>query len=270
MAVYAIGDVQGCYSDLCRLLDHLKFDQAADTLWFCGDLVNRGLESLETLRFVKGLGDAAISVLGNHDLHLLAMYHSGKTLPEKNPLYAVLNSPDTDELLAWLGARPLIHHDRDLSKVIVHAGIHPDWSVSQAMDYAAEVERVLQDDNRHAFFAGMYGDQPDQWRDDLSGMLRLRCITNIFTRMRFFTDDGRLDMQAKGGPSQHPLLTPWFELNPRASQVEDIIFGHWSTLATGRYGKHFAIDGGCAWGRKFVALRIDLEAPQWLSVSCQK
>ena len=270
MAVYAIGDVQGCYSDLCRLLDHLKFDDSADTLWFCGDLVNRGNESLETLRFVKGLGDAAITVLGNHDLHLLALYHSGKALAKNDTLFAVLNSHDTDELTAWLQTRPLLHQEKALSKVLVHAGIHPDWLVSQALNYAAEVEQVLQGPDCQLFFANMYGDQPDQWHDDLTGMPRLRCITNVFTRLRFLSSDGRIDMHAKGGPLQHQSLTPWFELNPRDAEADDIVFGHWSTLATGRYGKHFATDGGCVWGGKIVALRIDLDEPKWVSIACRK
>ena len=270
MAVYAIGDVQGCYSELRRLLDHLNFDDAADTLWFCGDLVNRGNESLETLRFVKGLGDAALTVLGNHDLHLLALYHSGKVLAKKDTLFAVLNSDDTDELMAWLQTRPLLHQDKALSKVLVHAGIHPDWLVSDALGFAAEVEQVLQGSDSSFFFARMYGDQPDQWNDELSGMRRLRCITNVLTRLRFLSSDGRIDMHAKGGPSQHQSLTPWFELNPRQVEADDIVFGHWSTLATGRYGKHFAIDGGCVWGGDFVALRIDLEEPQWASIACHK
>jgi len=270
VAVYAIGDVQGCYSDLCRLLDHLNFDSAADKLWFCGDLVNRGNESLETLRFVKGLGDAAVTVLGNHDLHLLALYHSRKALARNDKLFAVLNSEDTDDLMAWLQRRPLLHRDEALSKVLVHAGIHPDWLISQALNYAAEVEQVLQGPGCQSFLAKMYGNQPDQWQDDLSGMSRLRCVTNIFTRLRFLSSDGRIDMHAKGGPSQHQSLIPWFELNSRLNETDDIVFGHWSTLATGRYGKHYATDGGCVWGGKLVALRIDLEKPEWISISCKK
>ena len=270
MAVYAIGDVQGCYSDLCRLLDQLNFDDSADTLWFCGDLVNRGAESLETLRFVKNLGNSAVTVLGNHDLHLLALYHAGRSVRKKDTLHAVLNSDDRDDLMAWLQSCPLLHRDKSLRKVLVHAGIHPRWSISQALDYAAEVEQVLQGSDCKSFFAGMYGDQPDRWRDDLSGLARLRCITNIFTRLRFLTDDDRIDMRAKGTPSQHESLTPWFELNQRGEEVDDIVFGHWSTLPTGRYGKHFALDGGCVWGGQFVGLRIDLDEPQWNSMDCQK
>lgn len=268
MAVYAIGDVQGCYSSLCRLLDSIQFDESVDQLWFCGDLVNRGPESLETLRFVRALGGAAISVLGNHDLHLLALYHSGQKLPESDTLHSILNSPDCDELIAWLQNRPLVHFDQKLGKLLVHAGIHPQWRLSQTLSCAGEVESVLRSQDCIAFFEAMYGNKPDFWRDDLSGMPRLRCITNILTRMRFFHSDCRLDMTAKGGPEQHLGLTPWFELNDRAEESFNIIFGHWSTLPVGTHNRHFAIDGGCIWGGKFVALRIDKAKPQWNSIDC--
>ncbi len=270
MAVYAIGDVQGCYSNLCRLLDFVQFDKSVDQLWFCGDLVNRGPESLETLRFVRDLGDAATVVLGNHDLHLLAIYHSGQSVNRSDTLHAVLNSSDCDELMAWLQSRPLIHYDNKLEKLLVHAGIHPQWSLQQALKYAGEVEQVLVEGDSLAFFAHMYGDQPDLWSEELSGYGRLRCITNILTRMRFFWSDGRLDMDAKGSPERHRKtgLTPWYELNKRFNDSTSIVFGHWSTLEVGAYGQHFAIDGGCVWGGKFVALKLDEYEPQLISINC--
>ena len=217
MAVYAIGDVQGCFSCLSRLLEKIGFDDSTDSLWFCGDLVNRGPESLATLRFVKSLGERACVVLGNHDLHLLAMYHSGQSVDSSDSLHAVLNSSDCDELMVWLQSRPLIHYDSKLEKLLVHAGIHPQWSLQQALKYAGEVEEVLVEGDSRAFFAHMYGDQPDFWSEELSGYDRLRCITNILTRMRFFWPDGRLDMDAKGSPEHHRNsgLTPWYELNKR-------------------------------------------------------
>ncbi|MCP4188130.1 MAG: symmetrical bis(5'-nucleosyl)-tetraphosphatase [Gammaproteobacteria bacterium] len=268
MAVYAIGDVQGCYDNLCRLLDKINFDDASDSLWFCGDLVNRGPDSLATLRFVKELGEQAVTVLGNHDLHLLAMHHGGQPVAESDTFYAVLNSPDCDELLAWLQSRPLLHFDNNLKMLLVHAGIHPQWSLQQAQHYAAEIEQTLNGPDSQAFFAQMYGDQPSHWHEGLSGMDRKRCITNILTRMRFFSTDERLDMKAKGGPGQHPELTPWYILNHRLDDQFRIVFGHWSTLAVGSYGYHFAIDGGCVWGGKFVALQVDLQEPRWISISC--
>jgi bis(5'-nucleosyl)-tetraphosphatase (symmetrical) len=272
MAVYVIGDVQGCYSGLIRLLDKIRFDQAKDKLWFCGDLVNRGPESLQTLRFVRSLGDSAITVLGNHDLHLLAIYHTRQVVSESSSLSEILQSPDCDELIAWLQSQPVIHFDKDLNFFLVHAGIDADWSIDQAINYAGELEKVLRSENSESFFKQMYGDQPDRWSEELSGIARLRCITNILTRLRFYTADGRLDYQAKGGPRQHAGtgLTPWFEKNLRLSSPVRIVFGHWSTLKVGVYGRHFAIDGGCVWGRRFVALRIDTSEPRWFDIGCEQ
>ena len=270
MAVYVIGDVQGCYSSLVRLLEKIQFDQAKDKLWFCGDLVNRGPESLQTLRFVRSLGDSAITVLGNHDLHLLAIYHTRQVVSESNSLSEILLSPDCEELIAWLQSQSMIHYDEDLNFVLVHAGIDANWSIAQAIEYASEVEQVMRSESSESFFRQMYGDQPDRWSDDLTGIDRLRCITNILTRLRFYTADGRLEYQAKGGPQQHAStgLVPWFEKNLRLNTSTRIIFGHWSTLKFGVYGRHFAIDGGCVWGRKFVALRIDTREPRWFDVCC--
>ena len=270
MAVYAIGDVQGCFSCLSRLLEKIKFDDSVDNLWFCGDLVNRGPESLATLRFIRSLGDRASVVLGNHDLHLLAIYHSGQPVKSSDTLHAVLNSSDCDELMTWLQSRPLIHYDSKLEAVLVHAGIHPQWSLEQALKYAGEVERVLIGGNSREFFNHMYGDQPDLWSEELAGYDRLRCITNILTRMRFFWPDGRLDMNAKGDPEdqRNTGLTPWYELNKRVNDSASIVFGHWSTLKVGAYGRHFAIDGGCVWGGRFVALKIDENEPKWISINC--
>ncbi|MCP3687738.1 MAG: symmetrical bis(5'-nucleosyl)-tetraphosphatase [Gammaproteobacteria bacterium] len=269
MAVYAIGDVQGCYTNLCRLLDKIGFDACSDKLWFCGDLVNRGPESLETLRFIKSLGGQAVTVLGNHDLHLLAIYHSGQTVNELDSLHAVLNSPDCDELMGWLQSRPLLHFDQNLQALMVHAGIHPKWSLAQARQCAAEVEQVLSGPDSQTYFRQMYGDKPNHWSTELSGIGRMRFITNVLTRMRFLSYDGeRLDMKAKGAPAQHPELEPWYLQNERLNDGIRVVFGHWSTLAAGSYGHYFALDGGCVWGGSFVALRIDLEKPQWFSVSC--
>jgi len=270
MAVYVIGDVQGCYSELNRLLDAIRFDQACDQLWFCGDLVNRGPESLQTLRFVRSLGDTAVTVLGNHDLHLLAVFHNYEKLRKSDTLSEILSSPDCGELMSWLQSRPLVHFDRDLNFLLVHAGIHSDWDLQQALKYANELEVALQRDNGKVFFQKMYGDIPDRWSQDLTGIERLRCITNILTRMRFVTTDGRLEYKAKGNPEQHAdHLIPWFETSRRLDQSIRIAFGHWSTLRVGVYGRHYAVDGGCVWGGKFTALRIDSSEPQWFSIGCE-
>ncbi|MEN8214043.1 MAG: symmetrical bis(5'-nucleosyl)-tetraphosphatase, partial [Pseudomonadota bacterium] len=179
MATYAIGDIQGCYDDLQRLLERIQFDPTADHLWFVGDLVNRGPKSTQVLRFVKGLGERATTVLGNHDLHLLAVAIAGRRPKAGSSLAGVLNAPDREELLEWLRLRPLMHFDPALGFSMIHAGVAPQWSHSEALGYAAEVESMLRDDALHShFFAHMYGDQPDRWRDDLQGMDRLRFITN--------------------------------------------------------------------------------------------
>ena len=206
MALYAIGDVQGCFDELRTLLDALRFDPAADTLWFTGDLVNRGPESLATLRLVRDLGDSAVTVLGNHDLHLLAVARGRSPLKRKDTLQAVLDAPDCDELLAWLQGRPLLHHDAGLGLTLLHAGLPPQWSVATARTLASEVEAVLRDGESDAYFGHMYGDKPRRWDADLEGWARLRFITNCLTRMRFCTSDGRLFLFSKGPPWSQPAL----------------------------------------------------------------
>jgi len=270
MAVYVIGDVQGCYSGLMRLLEKIQFDRASDKLWFCGDLVNRGPDSLLTLKFVRSLGDSAVTVLGNHDLHLLELFHCRRGTDDSSLLSEVLLSQDCEELIEWLQSQPLIHYDDDLKFLLVHAGIDAGWNISQAIEYAGELERVLRGEKFHSFFGQMYGDLPDQWSEDLTGLDRLRCITNILTRLRFYTADGRLEYQAKGSPRQHVSagLVPWFEKNPRLESSVRIVFGHWSTLKTGVYGQHFAIDSGCVWGHQLTALRIDTTEPRWINIGC--
>lgn len=271
MAVYAIGDIQGCDQALDQLLAKIKFNQARDTLWFCGDLVNRGPRSLDVLRFVHGLGDAARIVLGNHDLHLLAVW-SGSTLARQNDhLDAVLHAPDCDQLMNWLRQQPLIHVDHGFRFVLFHAALHPDWTLELAVHCAREVQAVLSGQDYKAFFDLMYGDTPDRWSDSLDGIDRLRCITNIFTRLRYFNADGTFALQEKYYPAG-ALLQPWFQIRPAAYLTKGYgyIFGHWSTLPVSQYGQVFAIDGGCLWGGELVALQLDTDEPVWHSVTCEQ
>ena len=214
MAIYAIGDVQGCYSELNRLLEKISFDPAYDQLWFCGDLVNRGPESLQTLQFVKSLGDRAISVLGNHDLHLLALHHGVYKVRDTSSLQQVLDSPERDELMAWLQRLPILHFDEMHNALLVHAGMHPDWGLSKALKLASEVETALRGKQAKKFLSKMYGNKPTVWSDDLSGSLRLRLITNVFTRMRYFNAARELDFDAAGSPrkTMSSGLTPWFQM----------------------------------------------------------
>jgi bis(5'-nucleosyl)-tetraphosphatase (symmetrical) len=198
VAVYAIGDIQGCFHELQHLLTQLRFDPAQDRLWFAGDLVNRGPHSLETLRFVRNLGPAALTVLGNHDLHLLAVASVPSKLKAKDTLHPILDATDRDELLDWLRHQPLLHHDTDLGYTLVHAGLPPQWDLKQAQQCAHEVETQLRSANYADFFSHMYGDEPTQWSDTLTRWDRLRFITNCFTRLRYCDAEGHLALSYKG------------------------------------------------------------------------
>jgi bis(5'-nucleosyl)-tetraphosphatase (symmetrical) len=268
VAIYAIGDVQGCYSELRRLLDKISFDEKRDKLWFCGDLVNRGPESLQTLEFVESLGERAVCVLGNHDLHLLALHHGVFKVRDTSSLQPVLDSPRRDELMAWLQGLPLLHYDKQHRALLVHAGVHPAWGLGKARKLAEEVETALRGDRAAKFFAKMYGNKPRTWSDDLSGQARLRLITNVYTRMRYFTAAGKLDFNVATSPRQNLRsgLTPWFQMKLALRDDVRVLFGHWSTLPVGCYGRCFALDGGCVWGGHLVALRIDNAAEDWFFV----
>lgn len=258
MAIHAIGDVQGCHDELARLLDKLRFDPAVDRLWFTGDLVNRGPRSLEVLRLVKSLGEAAVVVLGNHDLHLLACALGGHRQPRDRGLRAVLDAADGGELLDWLRHRPLLHHHEALGTLLVHAGIAPAWSVAEALQCAGEAEQALRGGEHVAFLRGMYGNEPARWSASLEGMPRLRFIINCLTRMRYCSPDGRLDFADNGPPgSQAAGLVPWFEVPGRAAAATRIVFGHWSALELLHRPGLLGIDTGCVWGRTLTAARLD-------------
>jgi len=269
MPVYAFGDIQGCHDELQALLELLRFDPAADRLWFVGDLVNRGPKSLEVLRFVKGLGDAAVTVLGNHDLHLLALAAGNDKHKDEASLDPVLHAPDRDELLHWLRHRPLLHTDPALDFTMIHAGLSPDWDLATASACARELEAALQGDEHLAYFLDMYGNKPDHWDPALSGQERLRFITNCFTRLRYLNSDGSLALKEKGPPgSQQGGRLPWFEHPARLTRNTRILFGHWSTLGYVNSHNVWALDTGCLWGGTLTALRIDLPEPRPLHMPC--
>ena len=258
MAVYAIGDVQGCYDDLMGLLDEIHFDSSRDQLWFTGDLVNRGPDSLRVLRFVRDLGDSAVTVLGNHDLHMLALAEKLAPFHRSDTLEEIFSAPDREELLAWLRQQPLMFHDEKLHFTMVHAGLPPQWDLAQAQQVAAEVETVLKSENYREYFANMYGNEPDIWDEGLEGWDRLRFITNCFTRLRYCSADGQLCLKSKGEPgTQLPGFQPWFEIPERKSKDLRVVFGHWSTL--GLYQGHnvYSLDTGCLWGGLLTAMRLD-------------
>lgn len=263
MATYAIGDVQGCYEELLELLDTIKFDEQNDRLWFTGDIVNRGPGSLEVIRLIKRLD--AVMVLGNHDLHLLAIASGKAKLRKKDTLDTVLNAPDAAGLLSWLKTRPLLYRDGKAGITLIHAGLPPQWTISQAADYAHEVEQTLQGESAAEFFAHMYGDQPEIWSEDLRGWDRLRFITNCFTRLRYCSPKGRISMQEKGPPGrQTGSLMPWYQVSGRQSATDTIIFGHWATIRLGtkqdfKSARVHALDTGCVWGGMLSAMRIEDE-----------
>ncbi len=255
MAVYAIGDLQGCYDALQKLLDLIEFDERRDQLWFTGDLVNRGPDSLKSLRFIKSLDNAAVTVLGNHDLHLLAVATTSQKQKKRDTLDEILSAPDRDELIDWLRNKPLLYHTAPY--FLIHAGLPPQWDSQQTKYCAAEVESVLHGPDYPQFLAEMYGNTPDRWHNKLEGIDRLRFITNCFTRMRYCDQAGRLDFQHKGPPgNQPPELVPWFQAPHRKSSDMKIIFGHWSTLGLYQENQCYGIDTGCLWGGKLTALRL--------------
>ncbi len=258
MAVYAVGDVQGCFAALQQLLADINFRPSADRLWFTGDLVNRGPQSADVMRFVMSLGETAISVLGNHDLHLLAVAAGKAKLRRQDTIADVLQSEDCKALLDWLRQRPLLHHDAELGLTLVHAGLLPQWDLQRAMGVAREVETVLRGPDADEFFVHMYGNQPRLWREDLAGWDRLRVIVNAFTRLRYCDRKGRMDLSPTGPPGSQPKhLLPWFQLPDRRTKPLTIIFGHWSTLGVWHKDGVIGLDTGCVWGRALTAVRLD-------------
>ncbi len=265
MTTYAIGDVQGCYEPLQRLLDAINFDPEEDTLWFAGDLVNRGPDSLAVLRFIKDLGEKAVSVLGNHDMHLLAVANGHFRYHKKDTFHDVLDAPDRDELLDWLRRQPLIHHDDQLGITMLHAGLPPQWDLAQAVACARKVEARLKSDDYGTFMVNIYGNEPDHWDDARNEEERLRFIINCFVRLRYLDRDGRLALEEKGAfGTQAEGLQPWFALPDRASRGLSIVFGHWSTIGGYMGNGVVAMDTGCVWGGKLSALPLDDSATQQL------
>ena len=265
MATYAVGDIQGCCTEFQQLLEQVRFDPAADKLWLVGDLVNRGPESLAVLRLVKSLGDSAITVLGNHDLHLLAVAEGVAEPHRSDTLHGILDAPDREELLAWLRAQLLLYVEGDF--VLVHAGLLPSWTVAQAQKLAHEVEAELHGLHYHVLLTRMYGNRPDQWDGSLTGYKRLRVITNALTRMRICTVQGKMEFKFKGEAGNVPAgYLPWFDVPNRASANATIVCGHWSALGLKITPRVIALDTGCLWGGALSAIR--LEDRQVFQVPC--
>lgn len=267
MAVYAIGDVQGCLTTLKTLLERIDFDSAHDVLWFTGDLVDRGPQSLDTLRFVKKLGDSAVVVLGNHDLHLLAVAAGTATSRPHNTFQSILTAPDRQELIDWLISRPLLHHDAGLGFTMVHAGLLPQWELADAERLALEVRQAAID-SPEMFFKHLFGDLPNQWDDGLRPPDRWRITLNAFTRLRYCDIEGRMALRHSESPVGKPShLLPWFDVPDRRSWDSTIIFGHWSTLGLCRSENFIALDSGCGWGGALTAARLDITPMQFCAVA---
>ncbi len=270
MSTYAVGDLQGCLKPLKKLLKKVRFNDDRDTLWLTGDLVNRGPQSLETLKFVYERRDNIVTVLGNHDLHLLAVNEGIKKASSSDTLDEIITSPDKDQLLYWLRQQPLVHHDKHLNYTLVHAGIPPQWSIKKSLKRAQEVEIILRSDRYHEFLSIMYGNTPSKWKKGLSEHERWRVITNYFTRMRFCTKKGELELTTKAGIHHAPKgYAPWFEHLERKAYYDPIIFGHWAALEGAAYSEHVhALDTGCVWGNVMTMMR--LEDHERFSIGCSK
>ena len=255
MALYAIGDLQGCLAPLERLVEALAVDPARDRRWFVGAMVNRGPDSLGCLRFVKSLGNSAVTVLGNHDLHLLCVAEGIEKARPRDTLGDVLAAPDRDELVDWLRRRPLMHVEG--AYALVHAGLLPEWPVPKARALAGEVEVVLQGTGWRRFLSHLYGNRPERWDDGLEGDDRLRAIVNAMTRLRVCTREGAMDLSFKGEPGErHAHRIPWFEMPDRQSATHTIVCGHWSAMGLRVTPKLLALDSGCVWGRTLTAVRL--------------
>jgi bis(5'-nucleosyl)-tetraphosphatase (symmetrical) len=256
MATYAIGDIQGCYHAFQALLQRIQFDVKTDNLWLVGDLVNRGSGSLEVLRWCFQHQHKIKMVLGNHDLHAIAVAHDIRPAHRGDTLQAIIDAPDANDLLAWLRHQPLMVVCDGYA--MVHAGLLPQWTVTHALSYAQEVETALQSKHYVEFLENMYGNQPNVWHDDLVGYDRLRAITNVMTRMRVCTTTGALDFDFKGELSDVPEgLVPWFDLPNRQSEEASIVCGHWSALGLHQRAKVYALDTGCLWGGKLTAMCLE-------------
>lgn len=266
MSRWAIGDIQGCADELAALIARIGFKSDRDQIWFVGDLVNRGPDSLKALRLVRSLADNAICVLGNHDLHLLAVALAKAKVRKSDTIGAILEAPDRHALIDWLTQRPLAHYAAAEDDLLVHAGVVPQWSVDDTLALASEVQQALRSEPR-ALLADMYGDEPDRWQSSLKQPDRLRFAVNVLTRLRFCTAEGRIDFRQKGKPeSALPPWMPWFKAPHRAAARTRIVFGHWSALGYYNADDVVGLDTGCVWGGALTALNLDEPRARPISV----
>jgi bis(5'-nucleosyl)-tetraphosphatase (symmetrical) len=274
MALYMIGDIQGCDAALEQLLLTIDFSPSRDTLYILGDLVNRGPSSDRVLRRLMAYGDAARCLLGNHDLHLLAVSHHAHHAKRKDTLACVLEAPDSTAMLHWLGHQhmALCEHIGDKEVLMVHAGVLPQWTAAKTLQLAAEVEQVLHSPQAAEFFSSMYANQPAQWAESIQGTERIRLIVNALTRLRYCTAEGVMEFESKGGTEHAPQgHMPWFDVPARASADTVVVFGHWSTLGWLSRTDVYALDLGCVWGGELAALRLENRSqwsPELITIAC--
>ena len=253
--LYAIGDIQGCHAELCELLAAIAFSKRDDRLWLVGDLVNRGPGSLAVLREIRSLGSAAVTVLGNHDLHLLAVAAGHAKVHRGDTIEDILHAPDRNDLLDWLMQQPLVVSED--GRLMVHAGLLPSWMPDDALAYSREVQAKLASDDASRFLSVLYGDAPHRWHDALEGDDRLRAIVNVCTRLRFCTADDRMEFREKRGADHAPAgFLPWFMHQHRASRNTTIVCGHWSTLGLTLTPSMLMLDSGCVWGGPLTAVSL--------------
>lgn len=261
MSTYAVGDLQGCYDEFRALLDSFQFDPSKDHLWLVGDLINRGPKNLETLNFIRQLGNVVTIVLGNHDLHFMAVARGFGSVKKSDTFQDILADKNCADLVDWLRTRPLVHYDADLGFLLVHAGVPPIWPIKTCLERAKEVEDILKGDRCDDFFKVMYGNNPESWDNDLGGMDRIRIITNYFTRIRYCTEAGKLELLHKT-QVQPEGYKPWFQF-PRAREPGEtmspsIVFGHWAALEGKTHIENiYALDTGCVWGKNLTAMRLE-------------
>lgn len=264
MSIYVVGDIQGCYDELRLLLDKISFDPSKDVLWSCGDMVNRGPKSLKTLRFCQSLGSAFINVLGNHDLHMLAVARGHRKLRSADTFNKVLVAPDREEILNWVRSMPLFHYDKEHNIAMVHAGVPPMWGLKKCLRYSGEISDVLTSVQCDLYLSNMYGNLPDTWDQSLSAPERWRVITNYFTRMRFCDANGKLELTTTSGPNNAPQgYAPWYSHKSKLMKKMPILFGHWAALM-GKTGNNnaIALDTGCAWGSRLTACQLSEGFPR--------
>lgn len=269
MAIYAVGDLQGCYTAFQRLLDKVQFSPEQDTLWLAGDLVSRGKQSLEVLRAVKDLGDAAVVVLGNHDISLIAAHYG--VVKAHSSLQPVMKAPDREELIEWLRFRPILHVDSELGYCMAHAGVYPLWNLNQAQQFAREIEVPIRGATIKRWLKNVYGDKPELWNESLKSYDRHRFILNAFTRMRGCQQNGGLNYSVKGTASDHQAagLYPWFQVPQRVLLPYKVVFGHWSAMGFYENNQVVSLDTGCVWGGKLTAVRLDSDIIQPIQVACK-